>query len=106
MPQLVETWRQKGAGSLSLVFILIQGAGCWLVVANQLFSAHDPISVWGPTMVSGVVQLSVFFLAAYYQCTAAGKRASAGALGDDLLERVAPAEVLNVWVEQPSAGRI
>ena len=54
-----------GAGSLSLVFTLIQAGGCYIVAANQIFSAHDPWPVWLPTCVCGCMQLSIFSLAFY-----------------------------------------
>ena len=47
-------------------------AGCFIVASNQAFSAHDPLSVWLPTAVSGCMQLSLFCLATYFQCARAG----------------------------------
>ena len=48
-------------------------AGCFIVASNQLFSAHDPLSVWLPTAVSGCMQLSLFCLATYFQCSRGGR---------------------------------
>ena len=50
-------------------------AGCFIVASNQLFSAHDPLSVWLPTTVSGCMQLSLFCLASYLQCARGGRAA-------------------------------
>lgn len=77
VPQLHETWKAKSAGSLSLLFVLFQAAGCCLVVSNQVFSAHDPVAVWLPTAVSGCMQVCVFCLASYYECTRRQRRVHA-----------------------------
>lgn len=58
IPQLVETCRMRGRGNLSYLFYAIQSVGCGLVVGLQL-SLHDSWPVWGPTMVSGLMQLAI-----------------------------------------------
>ena len=67
VPQLRATWRMRSAGSLSLVFTLIQAGGCMLVAATQILSAHDPWPVWLPTIVCGCMQFTVFSLAFYFR---------------------------------------
>ena len=84
IPQLLETWRRRSAGSLSVVFTLIQAVGCYIVAGNQIFSAHDPWPVWLPTCVAGLMQFSLFSLAVHFggcrdEC--AGRR-----LSDDVEE--------------------
>ncbi|KAL3908210.1 MAG: hypothetical protein SGPRY_009889 [Prymnesium sp.] len=66
IPQLVDTWRCGGAGSLSPVFLAIQVIGSMLVNYNQIIVNKDPPAVWVPVMVSGLMQLMVLILIGYY----------------------------------------
>eukprot|EP00310_Coccolithus_braarudii_P022497 CAMPEP_0183336936 /NCGR_PEP_ID=MMETSP0164_2-20130417/4767_1 /TAXON_ID=221442 /ORGANISM="Coccolithus pelagicus ssp braarudi, Strain PLY182g" /LENGTH=120 /DNA_ID=CAMNT_0025506557 /DNA_START=41 /DNA_END=403 /DNA_ORIENTATION=- len=65
-PQVVHTWRFRAAGSLSLLFFLVQSAGCYLVVFNAAFINHDPWPAWVPVGVGGTMQGIIFVLAAYH----------------------------------------
>ena len=66
IPQLYETCRMKSAGSLSLIFTLIQAIGCYLVAGKQVLVDHDTWTVFMPTAVSGTMQLAVFTTAIYF----------------------------------------
>ena len=66
-PQLFETWRTKGRGSLSAVFYLIQSAGCCLVVYEQAIALHDSPVVWVPTAISGIMQGSILALLVWFR---------------------------------------
>lgn len=67
LPQLRDTWKVGGAGSLSPLFYLIQVIGCLLVNYNQIVVAHDPWNVWAPTAVSGLMQAAVLGLVIYFR---------------------------------------
>jgi len=59
-PQLAETWRQRGRGSLAYSYYFLQASGCLLVAAFQAVGLGDPWPVWGPTCAAGVMQGTVF----------------------------------------------
>jgi len=67
VPQLYDTWRTGGAGSLSPLFLMIQVAGCLLVNYNQIIANKDPPPVWLPTAVSGLMQAGVLSLVLYFR---------------------------------------
>ena len=51
VPQIVDTWRVRGAGALSPLFLAIQVCGCLLVVYNQVIVNKDPPPVRPSTSV-------------------------------------------------------
>ena len=66
VPQLVETWRIRGSGSLSYLTYLLCISGAAGIVVNQMVFNHDPWSVWMPMLVSLVMQSSVFLSAVVF----------------------------------------
>ena len=78
-PQLVETWRSKGQGSLSVWYYAIQSVGCFLVVGTQAFGFHDNWPVWGPTGVSGCLQTAILASALYFRLRVNRQRRSSTA---------------------------
>ena len=73
-PQLVTTWRQKGSGSLSPAFYLLQAVGGYIIFVDQAFFSRDPYPVWGPMLVSTTLQLIVALLAIAFDCRARTSR--------------------------------
>ena len=73
IPQLYETWRTRGRGSLSYVYYAIQSVGCLLVVGFQLFGLRDPWPVWAPPLVGGVIQGLVVVLGVACLCCSTGR---------------------------------
>lgn len=88
-PQLVETWRTRGRGSLSYTYYFIQSAGCLLVVGYQLFGAHDPVVVWAPPLVGAIMQGLVLGVGCVFVCRRGGGSGTSGAQ-DGLLDRECP----------------
>jgi uncharacterized protein with PQ loop repeat len=82
-PQLYETWRTRGAGSLSSLYYLIQSIGTALVVVLQLVALRDSILVWGPNSISMAMQGGIFSMLCYYRRCAG--RCSGGTTGTDPL---------------------
>ena len=82
-PQLYETWRTRGAGSLSSLYYFIQSIGTALVVVLQLVALRDSILVWGPNSISMAMQGGIFSMLCYYR-RCAGRR-SGGTTGTDPL---------------------
>ena len=66
-PQLLETCRSRGRGSLSIWYYLIQTVGCFLVVGSQAIGFHDKWQIWGPTGVSGCLQACILTSAIYFR---------------------------------------
>eukprot|EP01130_Rhizamoeba_saxonica_P001140 TRINITY_DN1101_c0_g1_i1.p1 TRINITY_DN1101_c0_g1~~TRINITY_DN1101_c0_g1_i1.p1 ORF type:complete len:133 (-),score=19.57 TRINITY_DN1101_c0_g1_i1:20-418(-) len=64
-PQIYTTYVFKGPGSLSLVTLLLQMPGAFLVVAFQIMSKKG-ISTWGPYLVGGIQQFILVLLIVYY----------------------------------------
>ena len=84
-PQLVETYRSKGAGSLSAVYYFIQAAGCLLVIGLQAVALGDSVLVWGPTAVAAVLQGAICGLLVYYRSCKADSENKSGTMDDPLL---------------------
>ena len=76
LPQLVTTWRNKGAGSLSFVFTGIQVVGCYTIAADLCLVNLDPYPVWAPTATSGTMQLLILVMAIYYHLVGPGSTAA------------------------------
>lgn len=86
-PQLHETFRSKGRGSLSALFYAIQSVGAGLVVCLQLFVLGDSVLVWGPTAVAMLMQGAILLLLLYYRRCGGGAGGSGGPGDDPLLVR-------------------
>ena len=67
LPQLIETWRRRGDGSLSYIFVTINAAGCLLVVGQAAFINGDPWPAWLPNLISALFQTAILALGAYYR---------------------------------------
>ena len=65
-PQVLETYRCKSAGSLSIASYVLQAIGAVGVVIQMSILTGDPYTVWGPWAVSGAVQFLVAMMAVYY----------------------------------------
>lgn len=65
-PQLVETWRCRGKGSMSYLFFSIQAVGCFLIAAVDASAFRDPWTAYGPFVASGCTQAAVVLLGAYF----------------------------------------
>ena len=66
VPQLVDTWRNAGRGSISYLFFTIQAVGCFLVATNELVVNHDPWTMCVPFLVAGSTQLGIVGLGCYF----------------------------------------
>ena len=68
VPQLLETYRRKGRGSISYLFFTIQSVGCFLVSATNAFAFHDKWETWAPFLVGGTIQAAIVGLGGYFLC--------------------------------------
>lgn len=66
IPQLVETWRCQGRGSISYLFFAIQAVGCLLIAAVNALVFHDSWTTWVPFLVGGAIQASIVGLGVYF----------------------------------------
>lgn len=85
-PQLVESWRTRGRGSLSYMYYLIQVVGCMLVIGEQLVALHDPWQVWLPTAFALLMQLGILLLGLYFRCLSPPVTAPTQDMASALLE--------------------
>jgi uncharacterized protein with PQ loop repeat len=67
-PQLVTTVKQRGSGSLSVTFYLLQAAGGLIIFADEAFVTSDRWPVWAPLLFSTIMQLAIALLAACFDC--------------------------------------
>ena len=68
VPQLVETWRREGRGSISFLFFAIQAVGCLLIAATNAVAFHDSPTTWAPYVVGGAIQAAIVSLGGYFWC--------------------------------------
>lgn len=68
LPQLISTWKLRGAGSLSLIFFGIQAVGNLMVAANYIFVQKDPWVDWAPVLVASMMQFGVIGLITFFRC--------------------------------------
>jgi uncharacterized protein with PQ loop repeat len=66
VPQLIETWRSRGRGSISYLYYATQAFGCCLVNVNQIYVDHDPWQVWLPTTVAALMQFGILATGFYF----------------------------------------
>ena len=84
-PQIAESWRCRGRGSLSYVFYAIQVVGCALVFTSQKFFLHDSVLVWGPTAVAGTMQAVVLAIGLYFRTGLVRRRVGRGSSSQPML---------------------
>ena len=89
LPQVAETWRMRGRGSLSYIYYGVNSIGCLLINVNQIVVLGDPWPVWLPTFFSGVFQLIVLLLGGWFLNCAPGipETYPGSGLGSGLLPR-------------------
>ena len=73
LPQIYETWRTRGRGSISYLSYFIQGLGCMVVMINMVVNNHDPWTVWMPGFVAGLGQLTIVVLGLGFLCRDRGR---------------------------------
>ena len=66
VPQLHATWRHQGSGSLSLLSYALQTAGGYLLVYQTVYQGATPWPVWGPWLISTVMQNAVIASACFF----------------------------------------
>lgn len=84
-PQLAQTWRTRGRGSLSYLYYTIQVVGCSLVVSEQIFALGDSWRVWLPTSIALVMQGLILAIGLSFRCRQPAP-APAGGMAAALLE--------------------
>uniref|UniRef100_A0A6B2LDQ5 Uncharacterized protein n=1 Tax=Arcella intermedia TaxID=1963864 RepID=A0A6B2LDQ5_9EUKA len=65
-PQVVTTFRLSAAGALSILMLIIQCPGAFLVVGFQVTSKNPDWSTWAPMLVAGGEQLVLIVMLAYF----------------------------------------
>jgi len=77
-PQLYQTWRNRGSGSLSYLYYFIQGGGCVVVVFGSVLVNHDPWPAVLPNSVAAAMQFAILGLGLYHRWLANRPGSQAG----------------------------
>ncbi|KAL7714071.1 PQ loop repeat protein [Entamoeba marina] len=67
MPQIVMTFRRKGAGALSIVMLSITGPGIAIMTCYYIFITKQPFSTWISTAAASAQQLFLLGMLIYYE---------------------------------------
>eukprot|EP01096_Ripella_sp_DP13-Kostka_P006279 TRINITY_DN2247_c0_g1_i1.p1 TRINITY_DN2247_c0_g1~~TRINITY_DN2247_c0_g1_i1.p1 ORF type:complete len:307 (+),score=98.94 TRINITY_DN2247_c0_g1_i1:23-922(+) len=73
-PQLIETYKLKTAGNLSMVMLLIQVPGTWIWFFDMVFFEGEAWAVWLSTFVAAVQVTMLFSQVLYYDVYLRRKR--------------------------------
>lgn len=66
-PQIFKTWKNKDIGSFSIVMLLIQTPGSFIVVFFQAFMEYSNLSTWFPYFVTGILQIILLLECIFYE---------------------------------------
>jgi len=66
-PQIIKTFRDKNVGSLSIIMLLLQAPGSFLVVYFQAIEYHSNVSTWLTFLITGIQQSILLILCIYYE---------------------------------------
>ena len=67
LPQLMETYRIKSTGSLSIISLAFQAPGSFLVFFYQNIILKTPFTIGFPYLISGILQTALVLLSYYYE---------------------------------------
>jgi len=66
-PQIIKTLIEKEVGSLSIVMLLLQAPGSFMVVVFQLFFYHENVSTWLPFFITGIQQIILLVICIVFE---------------------------------------
>jgi len=65
-PQIYSTFRSKSVGSFSILMLLIQAPGSFVIIYFLIFVSHESISTWLSYVSAATQQLILLALLYYY----------------------------------------